>query len=184
MRRRRERPREAIRPAVGYCTPAVLKRERSQLDSAYFVRRIPSRSSTTVGRQRACQAACAAASAFCSSGVRGGAARMAPLPLTLKSVAWLGGSGFPAAIAAALSAAAADAALAAFAASAACPWSIENDWADAIEMVAAVMRITPRMVRTFKAPPRTATNGNELQRGFGPGAVTQPRCYLKGVEGA
>jgi hypothetical protein len=28
-------------------------------------------------------------------------------------------------------------------------------------MVAAVMRITPRMVRTFKAPPGTATNGNE-----------------------
>jgi hypothetical protein len=30
-------------------------------------------------------------------------------------------------------------------------------------MVAAVMRITPRMVRTFKTPPGTATNGNELQ---------------------
>jgi hypothetical protein len=51
-------------------------------------------------------------------------------------------------------------------------------------MVAAVMRITPRMVRTFKTPPGTATNGNELQRGFGLGAVTQPRCYVKGVEGA
>ena len=85
---------------------------------------------------------------------------MTPLPLTLKSVDWLGVSGFPAAIAAALSAAAVAAALAALAASAACPWSIENDWADAIEMVAAVMRITPRMVRTFKTPPRTATNCN------------------------
>jgi hypothetical protein len=99
-------------------------------------------------------------------------------------VDWLGVSGFPAAIAAALSAAALAAALAALAASAACPWSIENDWADAVAMVAAVMRITPRMVRTFKTPPGTATNGNELQRGFGLGAVTQPRCYLKGVEGA
>jgi hypothetical protein len=63
-----------------------------------------------------------------------------------------------------LSAAAVAAALAALAASAACPWSIENDWADAIEMVAAVMRITPRMVRTFKTPPRTAKNCNERQR--------------------
>ena len=85
---------------------------------------------------------------------------MTPLPLTLKSVDWLGVSGFPAATAAALSAVLSAAALAALAASAACPWSIENDWADAIEMVAAVMRITPRIVRTFKTPPGTATNGN------------------------
>jgi hypothetical protein len=146
--------------AFAYCAPAVLKRERSQLGSAYRVRRIPSRSSMTVGRQRACQAACASASAFCSSGVRGGAARMVVLPLTLKSVDWLGVSGVPAAMAAALAAAAAEAALTAFAASAACPWSIENDWADAVAMVAAVMRITPRMVRTFKTPPGTATNYN------------------------
>src|ERR1700682_2108415 len=112
--------------AFGYCAPAVLKRERSQLDSAYFVRRIPSRSSTTVGRQRACQATCASASAFCSSGVRGGGARRTPLPLTLKSVDWLGVSGFPAAIAAALSAAAVAAALAALAAAAGGPWAIGN----------------------------------------------------------
>jgi hypothetical protein len=111
-------------------------------------------------------------------GLRGGAARMTPLPLTLKSVDWLGVSGFPAAIAAALSAAAADAALAALAASAACPWSIENDdWADAVEMVAATMRNTPRMVRTAKTPPRTATNCNAgSDRALSPSPLLFERC--------
>src|SRR3981081_993015 len=114
-----------------YCAPAVLKRERSQLGSAYRVRRIPSRSSMTVGRHRACQADCASAAAFFSSDVRGGAARMTPLPLTLKSVDWLGVSGFPAAIAAALSAAAADAALAALAAYEGWAWRLEPaEWGD------------------------------------------------------
>jgi hypothetical protein len=53
----------------------------------------------TPGRQRACQAERPSASAFSCSGVNGGAARMTLLPLTVKSVFWLGVSGAPAAAA-------------------------------------------------------------------------------------
>ena len=59
------------RPYWACFAPAVLKRERSQSRSAYCVRRSPSRSATTVGRQRACQASRACASAFCCSDVGG-----------------------------------------------------------------------------------------------------------------
>jgi hypothetical protein len=138
-----------------YCAPAVLKRERSQLLSAYRVRRSPPRSSTTVGRQRACQAERASASAFCSSGVCGGAARMTPWPLMLKSVDWLGVRGSPAAMAAALAVAAAAAAFVAFAASSARPWSIDHEaccWADAVEIAAAEISNTPSMVRILQNP--------------------------------
>jgi hypothetical protein len=170
---RKLRHRRPGRGLVGsaYCFPAVLKRERSQLGSAYCVRRSPSRSSMTFGRQRACQAERASASAFCSSGVCGGAARMTPEPLMLKPVDWLGVGGIPAAMAAALAAAAAAAAFAAFAASAARPWSIdhvscgadavdetcgadavaESCCADAVEFQAATMNKAPRTVRILKS---------------------------------
>jgi hypothetical protein len=157
---RKLRHRRPGRGLVGsaYCFPAVLKRERSQLGSAYCVRRSPSRSSMTFGRQRACQAERASASAFCSSGVCGGAARMTPEPLMLKPVDWLGVGGIPAAMAAALAAAAAAAAFAAFAASAARPWSIdhvsccadESCCANAVEFQAATMSKAPRIVRILK----------------------------------
>jgi hypothetical protein len=142
------------------CVPAVLKRERSQLDSAYCVRRTPSRSSTTIGRQRACQAERASASTFCCSGVSGGAARMTPPPPMLKSVDRLGAEEGPPTPAAALADAAAAAAFAVFEASAACPWSIDHEsccescCADAVEMPAAKMSKPPRMLRIFTEPLR------------------------------
>src|SRR5437763_15148308 len=70
--------------------PAVLKRERSQSGAAYFVRRSPSRSSITVGRQRACQASRPSASAFCCSGVSREAARSTLPPFTVTLVDILG----------------------------------------------------------------------------------------------
>jgi hypothetical protein len=163
-RRRRKRPPDgaagfAAAAIAGACYfPAVLKRERSQLDSAYRVRRIPSRSSTTVGWQRACQAARPSASAFSSSGVRDRAARTTPPRPMLKSVDWLGVRGVPLAMAVARLAAAAAAARDAAAASAACPWSIENDdWADAVETAAARMRNTPAIMRMLNTPLGVAT---------------------------
>ena len=99
----------------------------SQFGSAYWVRRSPSRSVTTTGRHRACQAARASASAFCRSDVGGGAARTTLPPLTAKSVDWLGVSGRPARMASALASAAAAAAFEAAAAAAALPWSISKD---------------------------------------------------------
>lgn len=114
-------------PCRAYAPPAALTGDRSQSGSAYRVRRSPSLSVTTVGRQRACQAARASASAFCCAGVSDGARRMTPSPLTLKSVDWLGVSGRPARMASALASASAARAFAAAAAAAALPWSISKD---------------------------------------------------------
>jgi hypothetical protein len=136
-----------------YSVPAVLKRERSQSGSAYCRRRIPSRSSMMLGRQRACQAAPASASAFCCSGVRGGAARMTLLPLMTKSVDWLGVSGPPAA-AAALPDAGAAAAFVGCEAPAPSLWSVADCCADAVETPAATMIKAVSMVRILQTPPR------------------------------
>jgi len=160
---------------LAYCAPAVLTRERSQSDSAYFVRRIPSLSSTTAGRHRACQAERASASAFCSSGVSGGAARMTFLPLMLASVAWLGVRGRPAAMAAALACAAAAAARCALTASAACPWSIahEGPCADAVEIQATAKSKAHEIVRIFTKPLATKTEASRAAL-----------CYSRNIEGA
>jgi hypothetical protein len=160
---------------LAYCAPAVLTRERSQSDSAYFVRRIPSLSSTTAGRHRACQAERASASAFCSSGVSGGAARMTFLPLMLASVAWLGVRGRPAAMAAALARAAAADALAALTASAACPWSIAHEGccADAVEIQATAKSKAHEIVRIFTKPLAIETEASRAAL-----------CYSRNIEGA
>jgi hypothetical protein len=153
-----------------YSVPAVLKRERSQSGAAYCRRRIPSRSSMTLGRQRACQAALASASAFCSSGVRGGAARMTLAPLMLKSVDWLGVSG-PAA-GGTLPDAGGAAAFAGCEAPAPLLWSVAGCCADAVEIPATAMIKAARIARIFIKP----LQGEEK------GACRAPRFTIRDIE--